>query len=74
LLTRARLLASEHAKLTDRLAESFDAKIAKRAGELAPVTSVLKEWDNANDVGGSIFPTSLSPINREREIKSQLSN
>ncbi|KAJ5910265.1 hypothetical protein N7504_004908 [Penicillium tannophilum] len=49
LLTRARLLASEHAKLTDRLAESFDAKIAKRAGELAPVTSVLKEWDNAND-------------------------
>ncbi|KAJ5639849.1 uncharacterized protein N7484_007711 [Penicillium longicatenatum] len=49
LLTRARLLASEHAKLTDRLAESFDAKVAKRAGELAPVTSVLKEWDHAND-------------------------
>ncbi|KAJ5772047.1 Peptide chain release factor class I/class II, partial [Penicillium odoratum] len=49
LLTRARLLASEHAKLTDRLVESFDAKVAKRAGELAPVASVLKEWDNAND-------------------------
>ncbi|KAJ6115131.1 hypothetical protein N7486_000909 [Penicillium sp. IBT 16267x] len=49
LLTRARLLASEHMKLTNRLAESFDAKVAKRAGELAPVTSALKEWDNANE-------------------------
>lgn len=51
LLTRARLLAAEHAKLSDRLAESFDAKVAKRAGELASVTKVLKEWDDANEVG-----------------------
>ncbi|KAJ5116493.1 hypothetical protein N7456_000841 [Penicillium angulare] len=49
LLTRARLLASEHIKLTDQLAGSFDAKVAKRAGELASVTSVLREWDNANE-------------------------
>lgn len=50
LLTRARLLAAEHAKLSGRLADSFDAKIAKRAGELAPSTAILKEWDNANEV------------------------
>ncbi|KAJ5692077.1 Peptide chain release factor 1 [Penicillium macrosclerotiorum] len=56
LLTRARLLAVEHAKLSNRLAESFDAKVAKRAGELAPVTTVLKEWDNANEVCSSILP------------------
>ncbi|KAJ5233461.1 Peptide chain release factor 1 [Penicillium citrinum] len=49
LLTRARLLAAEHAKLSGRLADSFDAKIAKRAGELAPSTAILKEWDNANE-------------------------
>ncbi|OQD73939.1 hypothetical protein PENDEC_c013G05283 [Penicillium decumbens] len=49
LLTRARLLAAEHAKLSNRLAESFDSKVAKRAGELAPVTEVLKEWDIANE-------------------------
>ncbi|KAJ5198405.1 Peptide chain release factor class I/class II [Penicillium cinerascens] len=49
LLTRARLLAAEHDKLSDSLAESFDTKIAKRAGELASVTKVLKEWDNANE-------------------------
>lgn len=52
LLTRARLLVSEHAKLTDQLASSFDAKVAKRAGELASVTSVLQEWEKANEVGG----------------------
>ena len=51
LLTRARLLVSEHAKLTDQLASSFDAKVAKRAGELASVTSVLQEWEKANEVG-----------------------
>ncbi|CAI7600576.1 unnamed protein product [Penicillium pancosmium] len=49
LLTRARLLAAEHAKLSNRLADSFDAKIAKRAGELAPSAAILKEWDNANE-------------------------
>lgn len=51
LLTRARLLAAEHTKLSDRLGESFDSKIAKRAGELAPIADVLKEWVTANEVG-----------------------
>lgn len=50
LLTRARLLAAEHTKLAERLGESFDAKTAKRAGELAPIANILKEWVNANDV------------------------
>ena len=49
LLTRARLLAAEHAKLSEKLAEAFDAKVAKRVGEIAPVTTVLKEWDGANE-------------------------
>jgi peptide chain release factor 1 len=50
LLTRAHLLTAEHAKLADRLGESFDAKTAKRAGELAPIANVLKEWVKAKDV------------------------
>ncbi|KAJ5885317.1 Peptide chain release factor 1 [Penicillium taxi] len=49
LLTRARLLAVEHTDLSDRLAESFDATLAKRSGELALVTNALKEWDAANE-------------------------
>ncbi|KAJ5937473.1 hypothetical protein N7454_004773 [Penicillium verhagenii] len=67
LLTRARLLATEHANLTDRLAESFDAKVAKRAGELAPVTSALKEWDNAKD---SILE--LKSLLEDRETDEEL--
>lgn len=64
LLTRARLLAAEHEKLSGRLADSFDAKIAKRAGELAPSTAILKEWDNANEVSSLILPALLSHIIR----------
>ncbi|KAL4894360.1 hypothetical protein BDV59DRAFT_17573 [Aspergillus ambiguus] len=49
LLTRARSLAAEHSTLSAKLEDSFDAKIAKRIGELAPIAQVLKQWDNAND-------------------------
>lgn len=51
LLSRARSIAAEHANLSKLLADSFDAKVAKRVGELAPVASALKDWDNANEVG-----------------------
>ncbi|KAL5361880.1 hypothetical protein BJX96DRAFT_90761 [Aspergillus floccosus] len=49
LLTRARSLAAEHESLSAKLEDSFDAKTAKRIGELAAITKVLKEWDNANE-------------------------
>ncbi|KAJ5219789.1 hypothetical protein N7468_008993 [Penicillium chermesinum] len=49
LLTRARLLAAEHTRLTDKLSDSFDTKVAKRAGELASVTAALRKWENANE-------------------------
>lgn len=48
LLSRARTLASEHATLTDKLASDFDAKAAKRLGELTSTTSALKEYDKAH--------------------------
>ncbi|POS74911.1 peptide chain release factor 1 [Diaporthe helianthi] len=47
LLERARKLAVEHGHLTQQLADSFDSKIAKRAGEIAGVASALKEWEAA---------------------------
>ncbi|PGH31110.1 peptide chain release factor 1 [[Emmonsia] crescens] len=49
LLNRARLIANEHASLTSKLAETFDPKTAKRAGELATTTTALKEWEKANE-------------------------
>ncbi|KAI2816452.1 hypothetical protein CBS63078_6232 [Aspergillus niger] len=48
LLARARSLTSEHSTLSAHLAEVFDAKLAKRVGELAPIASTLKEWEHAN--------------------------
>lgn len=51
LLNRARSAANEHADLSKLLAENFDTKIAKRVGELTPVTKALREWENTNNVG-----------------------
>lgn len=50
LLARARSLTNEHSTLSAHLAEVFDAKLAKRVGELAPIASTLKEWEHANSV------------------------
>ncbi|KAJ5801411.1 uncharacterized protein N7518_003479 [Penicillium psychrosexuale] len=69
LVSRARLLADEHTKLAERLGESFDAKTAKRAGELAPVANILKEWVHAND---SIveLKSLLNDPNTDSELRS----
>ncbi|ROW09983.1 hypothetical protein VPNG_06581 [Cytospora leucostoma] len=47
LLERARKLAAEHDQLSEKLADNFDTKVAKRAGEIAGVVSALREWENA---------------------------
>ncbi|KAJ5864322.1 uncharacterized protein N7529_006238 [Penicillium soppii] len=69
LLTRASLLVAEHTKLSDRLGESFDAKTAKRVGELAPVANVLKEWNNANDSIAEL-KSLLEDPNTDAELRS----
>lgn len=40
-------MATEHDQLKAKLANDFDTKIAKRAGEIAGVASALREWDDA---------------------------
>ncbi|KAI0537177.1 release factor [Xylaria digitata] len=47
LLQRARNIAKEHDQLTAALESDFDAKTAKRVGELSRVAAALKEWDAA---------------------------
>ncbi|KAL1851784.1 Peptide chain release factor 1, mitochondrial [Paecilomyces lecythidis] len=49
LLNRARSIAAEHASLSTHLSETFDAKTAKRIGELTPIVNALAEWDKANE-------------------------
>ncbi|KAL2009253.1 hypothetical protein VTN00DRAFT_7447 [Thermoascus crustaceus] len=69
LLNRARLVATEHAALSASLAESFDAKVAKRVGELAPIANALKEWDNANE-SISELKSILSDPETDSELRS----
>ncbi|KAF3023612.1 hypothetical protein E8E14_012462 [Neopestalotiopsis sp. 37M] len=47
LLQRARNIAAEHKDLQTTLAEDFDAKAAKRLGDLSRVANALAEWDTA---------------------------
>jgi peptide chain release factor 1 len=50
LLSRARDIALEHTKLTEKLANGFDTRAAKRIGECGPIVTALGEWDKANEV------------------------
>ncbi|KAI5288991.1 hypothetical protein KEM54_004592 [Ascosphaera aggregata] len=47
LLKRAKAISREHSKLSAQLVEEFDAKVAKRAGELASASNALAEWEKA---------------------------
>ena len=49
LLARARNIALEHDRLSTETSESFDAKIAKRIGELKGVATALKEWEDTQN-------------------------
>lgn len=50
LLERAKSIASEHARLSLQNAEDYDVSVAKKIGELGPVTTALKEYEDAQNV------------------------
>lgn len=50
LLGRARSIAAEHSKLSELLVRNFDPKVARKAGELSNVASILKAWEHASEV------------------------
>lgn len=47
LLSRARLIASEHATLTEQLANDYDARAAKRLGEISTTATAVQEYEDA---------------------------
>lgn len=47
LLARARILANEHESLTAQLASDYNAKAAKRLGELKTTAEAVQDYDNA---------------------------
>ncbi|KAA8626271.1 peptide chain release factor 1 [Pyrenophora tritici-repentis] len=50
LLARARAITTEHKELTEKLANGFDTRAAKKLGEYSPIVNALGEWDKANEV------------------------
>jgi peptide chain release factor 1 len=53
LLSRARDVALEHKKLTEKLSDGFDTRAAKKLGEYSPIVNALGEWDKANEVSSN---------------------
>jgi RNase adaptor protein for sRNA GlmZ degradation len=53
LLTRARTIAAEHKQLTEKLADGFDTRSAKKLGEYSPIVNALGDWDKANEVSST---------------------
>ncbi|KAF9700170.1 hypothetical protein EKO04_001667 [Ascochyta lentis] len=49
LLSRARNIALEHRTLTEKLANGFDTKSAKKLGEYSSIVNALEKWDKANE-------------------------
>jgi peptide chain release factor 1 len=50
LLKRARDITLEHKQLTEKLADGFDTRAAKKLGEYSSIVNALGEWDKANEV------------------------
>lgn len=53
LLRRAQAVASEHTRLSAENAENYDLAVAKKIGDMGPVTAALKEWEDAHNVCSS---------------------
>jgi peptide chain release factor 1 len=53
LLERARSITKEHSELSNQLSNGYDAKIAKKVGELTPIVTALQLWEKANEVNSA---------------------
>ncbi|KAH6697306.1 hypothetical protein F5X68DRAFT_197120 [Plectosphaerella plurivora] len=71
LLKRARKLSAEHEQLSAVLAESFDNKSARRAGELASVVEALREWEAAQAALAELRTLQTSPDAELREMANE---
>lgn len=68
LLSRAQLLAKEHATLADKLASDYDAKAARRLGELSSTTNALREYETARASLKELQPLLQSPDKELQEL------
>ncbi|KAI4170752.1 MAG: hypothetical protein LQ346_008830 [Caloplaca aetnensis] len=63
LIGRAQAIAAEHDKLTQQIQHEYNGQIARKIGELSPVTNALKEWQSADKVTSRRNPSLSKPNN-----------
>jgi peptide chain release factor 1 len=68
LLSRARAAASEHASLTQKLATDFDARAAKRLGELSRTVAAIQDYDHAQSSLHELHSLLKSPDQELKEL------
>jgi peptide chain release factor 1 len=54
----------EHKQLTDKLANGFDARAAKKLGEHKAIVDALKTWDKAKEVSSLNDPLGIAHVCR----------
>ncbi|EMC92513.1 hypothetical protein BAUCODRAFT_126491 [Baudoinia panamericana UAMH 10762] len=68
LLSRARAVADEYASISQRLASDYDAKAAKRLGELQSTSAAVKEYDKAHSALTELESLLHSPDKELRDL------
>ncbi|KAK2044794.1 RF-1 domain-containing protein [Colletotrichum somersetense] len=66
LLQRARSIATEHDALARSLESDYDAKTARRLGELSGVVAALREWERAT---GSVAELNGLLASKDKELR-----
>lgn len=68
LLSRARAAVAEHASLTEKLATDFDARAAKRLGELSRTVNAIQDYDEAQNSLHELHSLLKSPDQELKEL------
>lgn len=68
LLSRARAAAAEHASLTEKLATDFDARAAKRLGEISRTVAAIQDYDRAQSSLRELYSLLKSPDQELKEL------
>lgn len=55
LLKRAQDVSKEHAEISERLANTFDGKLARRSAEISATATALQAWEKASKVSGAAW-------------------
>ena len=71
LLSRARSITDEHETLAKKVAADYDAKSAKRLGQLSGTAAALKDYDDSRSAFKELQDLLKSPDKELRELAEE---